>query len=144
MCDESISVCDVLYLRCFYCNPPKDKFYVVVALDPRPLLLIVNSKLNNYVLSNENLISCNKKISLNGHEGFLRYDSWIDCCNVVEDFPMEDIETQLKFGAINHGKITKETQQDIITGVSNSPVMKRKLKNIILQSLKKIDYYLLY
>lgn len=132
---EEFEIADVLKLRCFFCKPePKDKYFVVVSVEPEPILLFINSELNPFVARNPNLTPCHIEINGDAHE-FLTHDSWINCCEPCIEFTTEEIETDLKYGGENCGKITKDTVKNIVAGIERSKTIKRKTKALILSSL---------
>lgn len=126
---------DVLLMHCYECTPPKPKFFVIVADYPDPILLFINSELNEYVQRNAHLHACHVKV-VQAEHNFLTHDSWINCCEVCLDFSYEDIERELKYGAKHCGSLSSTAFHMVIDGVEASPLLKRKIKKTVLASLR--------
>ena len=133
MTDYQVSIGDVLHLLCSHCEPQKPKFFVVVSVEPKPVLLIINSERNNFVKNSKKIKQCHISIKQETHK-FLKYDSWVDCCEHHE-IDLEDIERDMKYGGKLCGKLSNEAVKDISNGVKSSPVLERRKKRQILESL---------
>ena len=131
---DEIEVGDILLMHCGICKPPKNKYFIVAVIEPEPVLLFVNSELNNYVRNNSHLYPCHISIK-NTEEDFLSHDSWVNCCEAFHDFNIDDIERDLKYGGKHCGSLTQMGISHIIDGITKSPVMKRKTKTRIIASL---------
>lgn len=131
---DDIEVGDVLYLYCGHCTPPKLKYFVVVTVIPEPILLFINSELNSYVNTHSYLLPCHILIERSDNN-FLKRDSWVNCCEPCHEFTIDNIERDLKYGGKCCGSLTRNGILNIIAGVKSSPVMKRKIKKRILESL---------
>lgn len=131
---DDIKVGNVLHLHCEHCTPPKLKYFIVVTTDPAPILLFINSELNNYVSNNVHLHPCHISIKEYEHV-FLHHDSWVNCCEPCLAYSIDSIERDLKYGGRYCGSLSTDGIASIIMGIKNSPVIKRKTKKRILESL---------
>lgn len=122
----------ILHLYCSFTRPPKDKFLVVVCLDPKPLLVFINSKINAFVQSNPSLAQCQVLIDAENH-AFLDYDSYIDCsdvCSFPYDHLEEQVETQLK------GAVSNDVLSEIGATIQKSPLISPRQLSWIVQALE--------
>ncbi len=136
--DYQINIGDVLYLRCGHCNPPKNKFFIIASLEPEPILLFINSRLNDFVNNNPNLKPCHVLIEQSEHT-FLQYDSWVNCCAPCFEFSLENIEQDMQYGGKHCGMLSNLAIDNILIGIKNSPTLEQKNKNRILASLTSIS-----
>jgi len=131
---DELEIGDVLLLYCGHCTPPKPKYFIITVIEPEPILLFINSKLNNFIQNNPYLHPCHISIKYL-EQNFLSHDSWVNCCEPCLEFSITDIERDLKYGGKHCGSLSNKGISNIIDGVKDSPVMKRKLKHRILNSL---------
>ena len=123
----------VLYLFSRFSNPAKDKYLVLVCLGPHALLLVINSRISQYVDQRQHLLSC--QVSLRATDyGFLDHDSYIDCSKVITDFHEQTIRDQLladtsrikgELGPITKGLVL----QAIRSARTISPLHKELIRN---------------
>lgn len=137
MDDYQVRIGDILFLRCGHCIPPKNKYFVVVSIEPSPILLFVNSKLNDYVKNNPSLYPYHTSIKQSEHT-FLKYDSWVNCCDPCIEFNLDNIEQDMKYGGKLCGVLSNIATNSIFEGVKNNPLLKRKIKARILKSLEEL------
>ncbi len=64
--------------NCRYTTPRKDKFVVIVCLNPNPYGFLINSKIARFIKRNPDLRSSQVSITANKY-GFLEHDSYINC-----------------------------------------------------------------
>lgn len=69
-----------LQLRCDFTTPPKDKYLVLACVEPEPLFLVINSKINELIQRRAWLLQCQVRINQEDHH-FLQHHSYIDCTN---------------------------------------------------------------
>lgn len=84
----------VLYLNCDFTNPPKDKYVVVAAPEDPPVLLIVNSKIAEFIKATPDLRKCQVTLQATDHS-FLNHDSHLDCSKAFDSMSREEIIKQL-------------------------------------------------
>ncbi len=135
MDDYRLSPGGVIHAFCYACKPPKDKFFVIGAIEPKPLLLVINSRLNCYVSERPKLHACHVAISGNNYT-FLRHDSWVSCCDAFTDLSYDDLERELQYNPnASLGRLLDEDLLAVSQAIEISPTMQRKHKRILLQSL---------
>lgn len=84
----------VLYLRCDFTNPPKEKYIVVVAPEDPPLILIVNSNVAAFINAQPDLKNCQVTLRAADYD-FLRHDSFLDCSKTFDSMSRDEIVGQL-------------------------------------------------
>ncbi len=125
----------VIKLFCEFATPPKEKRLLVVSILPEPLLLVINSDINEYKQKRPYLRSQQVCIRAADYE-FLDHDSYIDCSRVRDEFTQADIEqvitadTTRILGAINPDSIA-----EIMTVVDDSVTLEQRHKTRIISDL---------
>ncbi len=122
----------ILHLYCSFTKPPKDKFLVVVCLDPKPLLVFINTRINALVQSNPDLAQCQVLIDAENHP-FLDYDSYIDCSDVCS-FPIDHLEEQVKDQL--KGTVSSGVLSGIEVAIQKSPLISPRQLSWIAHALK--------
>ena len=98
------------------CKPyPKDKFFLVAAINPAPILLVVNSGINPFIQNNPEMLKCQVVIAESNYR-FLDHDSYLDCNKVITSFRPSVIEEQI----LSNPRRLK----DVLTGASRAQVIK--------------------
>src|SRR4051794_34241039 len=80
----------VFYLFCEFTWPPKEKFVVLACVNPRPLVLLINTNKSELAQSDPDLDGTQVCIKPSDY-GCLTHDSYIDC---LECFDMEQDEIE--------------------------------------------------
>lgn len=75
---EQLTPGRVLLLHCDFTMPPKNKYLVLGSAHPEPLFLVINTRLTNFIMKNEQLRQCQVLLRQSEHD-FLQHDSYIDC-----------------------------------------------------------------
>lgn len=97
----------VLYLWFPMVRPyPKEKFAILGAIEPAPMLLFIDSDVNPFVNHTEELVRHHLQIAQATHP-FLAYDSWVDCTYPVG----YDLEG-LKYAVHHNPEIVKAAISD--------------------------------
>jgi len=130
--EENILPWRILRLFCQFTTPPKNKHMLLVCINPRPLLFMVNSQIHPYIRSKSYLKSCQVLLSVNQHF-FLAHDSYADCRNVCTTFSITDIVTQVRADERRmKGFISEQAQEQVIAAIKFCPVLERHYKESIL------------
>lgn len=125
----------ILHVHCSYTTPPKNKFVVVAAIQPAPLLFIVNSKINRWVQARADLRDCQVEIRQQDHT-FLGQDSFLNCTEAVGQMAMEELEGQLVKGMSNiKDMITPNEQEAILYAVKDCRTLSKKEIRWITEAL---------
>jgi hypothetical protein len=125
----------VIKLFCHFTIPPKEKRLLVVSISPEPLLLVINSEINEYKQKRPHLRQ--QQVCLRQSENdFLDHDSYLDCSRVRDDFSEAEIERVITrdltriLGTINMNAIA-----EILTVVDDSVTLERRHKDRIVSDL---------
>lgn len=90
----------IFYLFCEFTRPrPKPKFIVLACVNPRPLVLLINTNKSEMIRSDPDLESTQVCIRAADYS-FLSYDSYIDCLECF-DMPQDEVERQILADANN-------------------------------------------
>jgi hypothetical protein len=126
----------VLYLFCSFTTPqPKNKFLFVACVNPRPLLFVINSQINDFISNRPHLRRCQVSIK-SGDYKFLTHDSFINCTEAKDDFDYSDIEIQLLNDMTRiRGPLSQPCVDEIIEAVKLTKALAPRYKAWILASL---------
>lgn len=124
----------VLHLFCNFTTPQKYNSLILVCLNPKPLLLLINSKVNEFALIQPRLRQCHIPINMANYD-FLDHDSFIDCSEAY-DFELDDLHERLcSVNRVHLGDVSIEDLNAIKNAVSESPLIVNRQKQWILASL---------
>jgi len=133
---ENILPWQIIRLYCQFTTPPKNKYFLIVQIEPQPLLFMVNSRIHPYVRSRAYLNQCQALLKANQNL-FLTHDSYVDCREVCRNFSLNDIATQVEADMRRiKGFISTESQEQVIAAIKISPVLEQKYKNEIVSNLE--------
>jgi hypothetical protein len=93
--NSALQAGNVLRLFCSFTKPPKEKRLIIVNPDPLIGFFIINSRLNEFVLHNPDLLQSQVLIHP-GDYAFIDRDSYIACDKVIFNFTRANIEKQLR------------------------------------------------
>lgn len=125
----------VLYLYFTVVRPnPKEKFALLGAIEPSPMLLFIDTDINPFVNNTDELRSHHLLVPQLDHE-FLKYDSWIDCTYPVGyDLALLASTVQRSPEKIC-GTIGGRLRMDICAKVSSSRLWPAKKKERFVSAL---------
>lgn len=127
----------VVFLHCDFTKPePKDKFLVLVAVEPDPMFFVINSSVNEYIRRKTWLMQCQVEI---GHEEhpFLNYHSFIDCTE-ARRIALREVYEQLERGIDRlKDEINHKVRDQIIAAVKFAKTIPAKQKAEILSALEQ-------
>jgi hypothetical protein len=125
----------VLKLFCDFTVPPKEKRLIVVSVEPEPLLLVINSEINEYKQKRPHLRG--QQIAISSEEcDFLDHDSFIDCSKVYDDFSSVEIENVVvNDTTLILGNINSRIVGEIMTVVDDSVTLEQRHKTRIISDL---------
>jgi hypothetical protein len=64
--------------KCRHATPPKDKYVVIVCLNPNPYGFLINSRISQFIQNRAALLSSQVAIAAERYS-FLKHDSYINC-----------------------------------------------------------------
>ncbi len=125
----------VLYLFCEFTTPPKEKYLAIVCRKPRPLLFLVNSSLTSFVQKRPEFRKCQVSLSAGDYD-FLRYDSYLNCSEVIDSLRVEEIVDQLVADITRiKGSLNEITIQEIRQVVPDTKTISPIHKKLIERAL---------
>lgn len=127
----------VILLYCDFTKPKsKDKFLVLVRIEPEPLFFVINSEVSEFIRKREWLFQCQVEI---GHEehAFLEYHSYIDCTK-AQKIALHDVYEQVEkdIGRLKD-EITPQIREQIVAAVKFAKTLSPKQKADILSALNQ-------
>ncbi len=124
----------VLYLRCEFISPAKDKYLVLLSKESKCLLFMINSKIARFIQADKHLLACQVKLDASKY-GFLDHDSWLNCID-VKSMLLEEIQKQLVQDLSRiKGELNSETIIQIRKAVQQAQTLSPAHKKRILASL---------
>lgn len=124
----------VLLLHCDFTTPPKDKFLVLISIEPETLFFAINSEVSKFIRKREWLFQCQVEI---GHEDhtFLEYHSFIDC-TTAHGIALRDVYEQLErdIGRLKDN-VNPLVREQIAAAVKFAKTLSAKHKTEILSVL---------
>jgi hypothetical protein len=134
--DRQLQPGQVLYLFCRFTDPQKDKYLVLLCLEKRPLLFVINSSVPQFITERPHMLKCQVKLCSSDYN-FLEHDSYINCAEVRYDFDELEIRNQIlaDVGRIR-GELNSITKREIICAVKGSKTISKYYKKLIIDSLK--------
>jgi hypothetical protein len=135
---DGLEVGNVLHLFCRFTQPyPKEKFMVLVCREPKPLFLLINSKINKFIQSKPDLMAIQVLIDSTTHT-FLDYDSYVDCTEPCS-FDVQEIKEQIAADASRvKGNVSAEVMSEIIVAVKKSPMLPSRQLEWILGATERV------
>jgi len=133
---RNLRVGSVLYTHCSFCTPPKNKYLLVVSLEPNLLVLVINSRINPFYYTN-NTAQYHVTISKTDHS-FLQHDSYANCIDANTAFKLDDCRQQMveNYKNFHKGWVTDNCLKNVLDAVSQQKVMRKAHKEEIISSLK--------
>ncbi len=128
----------VFYLSCDFTTPPKDKYLLLVCIEPRPLFFVINSRIHDYIKKRPEMLSRQVCLAA-GEYDFLEHDSYVNCADAIDFFHIKDIEQQvLKSLDRTKGSISQEARKQVISVVKGSQTINKLYKGWILKGLEEL------
>src|SRR5438270_2054717 len=85
----------ILYLLCGFTKPaPKEKYIAIGCSTPQPRVLVVNSRVSNFVQRRPKLLSAQIQLRAADYD-CLDHDSYLDCSKAIDYFTEAIIENQV-------------------------------------------------
>lgn len=126
----------VFYLSCDFTTPPKDKFLLLVCVEPKPLFFVINSKIHEYIKLRPALMSSQVCLAVGEHD-FLEHDSYVNCADAIDAFHIKDIEKQvLKRVDRMKSSISQGARNQVISAVKGAQTINKLYKSWILKCLE--------
>ncbi|HBC3389513.1 hypothetical protein AABD46_13460 [Vibrio parahaemolyticus] len=133
---NNLRVGSVIHKFCHFTTPPKDKFLVVVSVDPRLLVLIINSKINQYYIDN-GTDQYHVSVPQVDHQ-FLSHDSFTNCVEAHTAFDCDDIKQDIidNYTSVFKGWLTDNCLEDVYNAVKNNNIIRRGHQKEIITAIE--------
>jgi hypothetical protein len=119
---------------CEFTSPPKDKLLVIGRVGPDVQVLVINSRLSNYILARPELKRCQVRLDAADHT-FLGTDSFLNCGEVYL-IGAEDVERQLVEDMSRiRGEVSAQVRSGVLEAIRASRTLARQQKGQLLSSL---------
>lgn len=123
--DLEFELGDVFYLTCTLCDPPKQKYFVAVQVDPLRMVLI-NSEVSSFVRNKPRTLALHLHLAHGIHD-FLHHDSYLACDHLSHEYSRERLLTLLDSDpSIRRGRIHDCVRPKIAGAFANNHVLPRK------------------
>ncbi len=132
---HNLSVGDVLYLHCDFITPEKCKYMVVCCCEPL-LILLINSEINEFILSRSALLQCQVDLPESEHP-FLEWDSVVNCIEAHQAFDINEVRELIieDYQKVFKGRVVDYCLRNILQAVELSEVMLRSHKRAIVAAM---------
>ena len=136
--NKHLRVGAVIYRHCDFTTPPKPKYLLVVSVEPRLLVLMINSKINTFYVK-KNLVHLHVLLSKAEHS-FLVHDSYTNCIEAHNAFDIESIRKEVieNYSDIFKGWITNKCLADVYNAVKNNDLIRIGHQREILLSIENL------
>jgi hypothetical protein len=133
----TLKVGSVIYKFCGFIDPPKSKYLVVASIEPRLLVLFINTNINKYYY-HQKMDHFHVNVPLESHD-FLTHDSYANCIEAHTAFDFSAIyeEVSEDYNKIFKGWLSDQCLEDVYHAVKNNGVMRTGHKNEITASIEK-------
>lgn len=132
---EAVAPGSVLRLWCDFTVKAKFKYVVLVATDPEPLGLFINSRVPVFIAKRPALRACQLPLSPSDYP-FLQHDSYLDCHTVIDALTEKDILNQLTASPGRFvGELTGATKAEVLRVIATAPTVSDAHRTIICRAL---------
>lgn len=127
----------IVHFYCHYISNPKNKFLVVVHVDPKEDLVLgffINSEIHPFLKSNPDLLICQFQMK-KAKYGFLINDSFLDCSDLQDQIGLEELAAHLTEVEDDYkGEVAEEDLVEIIQLVNSAKTISEYDKDLIMNS----------
>lgn len=137
--DRQLTPGAVIYIHCPFTTPPKQKYLLVACCDPELLVLVINSEINEFINIRPTLLACQVDVLKDDHD-FLEHDSIVNCVETRTAFNLSDIREAINadYGGVYKGRLRNYCIRNVISAVSDSPLMETRHINWITAALNSV------
>lgn len=134
---KNLRVGSVIYKFCDFTTPPKNKFMVVASIEPRLLVLMINSEINSFYVHN-GLDNFHVPISAIEHK-FLTHDSFANCVEAHTAFDCSQIRQDVIDDYVNvfKGWLTDECLEAVYNAVKSNNILRAGHQKEIIASIEQ-------
>lgn len=133
---NNLRVGSVIYKFCSFTTPPKNKLMVVASLEPRLLILLINSEINPFYFQ-KGLDRFHVPIPFADHN-FLTHDSYTNCIEAHSSFDCSEIKQEVvdNYANIFKGWLTDSCLESVYSAVKGNTLIRRGHQREILSSIE--------
>jgi hypothetical protein len=125
---------DILHLYVQSLRNPKHKYCVLGCIEPRPLLLLINSEVTEYKKGQPELMAGQLEIDAASHS-CLQYDSWLDCTE-SHGYELEQLKAEYRDNPrVVVGHLSEVLQARVIEVVRRASTLSKRDIGRILTAL---------
>jgi hypothetical protein len=136
---NSITPGQVLKLFCSFTNPPKEKFLLVVSVNPAICIFIINTSIHPFIKSKYDLLESQVLIKKEDYQ-FLDHDSYIACHEIINHFSMDEIRKQIQLDISRiKEKINANTRNNILIAIDKCRALSKVEKDIVINGLNSMQ-----
>ena len=125
----------ILYLDAAFTDPPKPKYVVLACVQPKPVLLLINSRVNPNVERDPSRAGRHLRLSASDY-AFLSHDSFLDCSKeygLASDLEMTG-QLVADLGRIK-GDLTQADKLRVVEIIKTSPTIPPRIIKAIEMAL---------
>jgi len=133
---NNLRVGAVLHKHCDFTTPPKNKFLVVGSLQPRLLVLLINSEINQFYVQ-QGLDHFHVPVSQAEHQ-FLTHDSYTNCVEAHTAFDCSEIRQEVINDYVNifKGWLTDECLEAVYNAVKGNNIIRKGEQKEIMAAIE--------
>lgn len=126
----------VIYKHCDFTTPPKDKFLVVASLEPRLLVLLINTKINQFYV-HQGLEQFHVPVPEAEHN-FLTHDSYTNCVEAQTAFDCSQIRQEVidNYTNVFKGWLTDDCLEAVYHAVKSNIMIRRGHQKEIISAIE--------
>jgi len=126
----------VIHKHCPFTTPPKNKFLVVASIQPRLLVLLINSQINEFYFKS-GLDQFHVPVPAADHT-FLNHNSFTNCIESHEAFDYTAVREDVihNYNEVFKGWLTDSCLEQIYHAVKNNNLIARGYQKEIVASIK--------
>lgn len=134
---NNLRVGAVLYKHCDFTTPPKPKYMVVASMEPRLLVLLINSKVNQFYFTNH-LDQYHVLVPKEEHD-FLRHDSFANCIQAHSAFDITDVRNEVvaDYQQVFAGFLTEPCLENVYHAVKGNNILRSGHQKEIVASIEE-------
>ncbi|WP_250656476.1 hypothetical protein [Alkalimarinus coralli] len=134
---KNLRVGAVIHKHCAFTTPPKDKFLVVVSIQPRLLVLLINSHVNDFYVRKK-LDRFHVPVLAEDHT-FLNHDSFANCIDSQAAFDYTSVRDDViqNYNKVFKGWLTDSCLEQVYNAVKDNNLIVRGHQKEIIASIKQ-------
>jgi hypothetical protein len=132
---RNLKIGSVVYAWCDFCTPAKNKYLLVVAIEPSLLVLVINSVVNQFYIANGQE-AFHVLVPQEEHP-FLHHDSHACCVEAIDAFDISFMHSSIlaDYDGFHRGYLSTRCLKEVYEAVLAQKLIRRGYKMEILASL---------